>query len=162
MKAWKRYLIGVGVVLLLIQAVPLDRDNPPVTQDLGAPPEVDAILRRSCYDCHSNEVRWPWYAYVAPASFVVTQDVAAARHELNLSEWDRHDPRERAHLIEEMVEEADEGHMPPRQYLALHGDAALTDADRAVLRGWARDAGGEAGEGHEGDDDHGGDEEDDD
>ncbi len=139
-KKWlKRVLIGLGVVFVLLQLVPQDRENPPVTLDIGAPPAVDAVLRRSCYDCHSNEVRWPWYAYVAPASFLVTQDVADARYVLNLSEWDTYDEGLQISLIEDIVDHAEEGVMPPEQYTLVHRDAVLSEADVDVLRQWARD-----------------------
>jgi len=146
-KVWKKYLIGLGVALVALQLVPLDRENPPVTQDVGAPPEVDRLLRRACYDCHSNEVDWPWYAWVAPVSFVVTQDVAGARHHVNFSEWDRVAPDFRHETLEEAYEEAAHGEMPPWQYRLGHPDAALSPAELEVLRAWV---------GVEPGDDHGG------
>ena len=136
MKLWKKYLIALGVVLVLIQLVPLDRENPPVTQDIGAPPEVDAILRRSCYDCHSNEVRWPWYSYVAPVSYLVTQDVAAGRFMLNFSEWDTYDEDMRFSLVLDIYDFAESGEMPLDVYTSMHGDAVLSEAELEVLSDW--------------------------
>lgn len=70
-------LLGVFVgVLLLAQLVPIERSNPPVASDLGPQPAIDSILRRSCYDCHSQETSWPWYAWVAPVSWWVTRTSA--------------------------------------------------------------------------------------
>jgi hypothetical protein len=80
--------IAVGVALGLAQLVPLDRSNPPVSAEVPATPEVRAILKRSCYDCHSNETRWPWYAYAAPMSWLLVYDVHEAREHMNFSTWD--------------------------------------------------------------------------
>ncbi len=67
---FKKILIAVGVVLIGIQFIPVDRSNPPVTREINAPPNALSILKTSCYDCHSNETNWPWYSYVAPVSFL--------------------------------------------------------------------------------------------
>ena len=136
MKTWKKSVVALGVAFLLIQLVPLDRDNPPVTQDIGAPPEVAAVLRRACYDCHSNEVHWPWYAYVAPASFLVTQDVAAGRFAMNFSEWDSYDSDMQWSLVLDIVDVTEEGEMPPGVYTPLHPDAVLSEADLEILSNW--------------------------
>ena len=80
---------------------PVDRENPPVTGDIGAPSEVDAILRTSCYDCHSNETVWPWYSYLAPASWLVAEDVEHGREHLNFSEWTSYESGKRIHKLEE-------------------------------------------------------------
>jgi hypothetical protein len=63
-------IITVGVLLVAIQLVPVDRTNPPVEEEAPASPEVRAVLRRACYDCHSNETVWPWYSRVAPMSWL--------------------------------------------------------------------------------------------
>jgi hypothetical protein len=135
--------LAVVAALLLIQLVPVDRENPPVTSEVAAPEPVRAVLRRSCYDCHSHETRWPWYARVAPVSWLVAHDVHEGREHLNFSTWDRYDAKKRRELREEAWEEVDEGEMPLWFYLPLHPDARLSDADRAALRAWGGD-----GEGH--------------
>lgn len=132
--------IGLGVlgVLVAIQLVPVDRSNPPVQQEIAAPPAVMAVLERSCYDCHSNKTTWPWYSYVAPASWLVAHDVEEGRHELNFTAWNQYPPDKRAKKIHEVGEEVGEGKMPLRQYLLLHSDAKLSEDDRRLLLDWAR------------------------
>ncbi|NIP79880.1 MAG: hypothetical protein GWM90_11925, partial [Gemmatimonadetes bacterium] len=71
--------------------------------------------------------RWPWYASVAPAKWLVRHDVAEGREPLNFSAWSRYDAEERAEKWEEVAEEVAEGHMPPWYYLPLHGDARLSE-----------------------------------
>lgn len=141
----KPYGIVVAVLLLAfiaIQFVPVARSNPPVTMDVAAPSAVKAVLRRSCYDCHSNETGWPWYSYVAPVSWLVAEDVRDGRKHMNFSTWDLYSTDERSELAEDAYAEASEGEMPLSNYLALHRDARLTEEDLELLRQWANGSAG--------------------
>ncbi len=136
----RRYLkpaLGVLFALLAIaQLVRIDRTNPPVVQDVAAPPEVAALLRRACYDCHSHETVWPWYSHVAPVSWLLARDVREARRELNFSTWNVYEPAKKAKKLEEAAKETAEGEMPPWFYVAVHRHAALAPADVERLRAW--------------------------
>lgn len=123
--------------MLLAQLVPIDRSNPPVTAEVPAPPAVRAILERSCYDCHSNQSRWPWYGYVAPLSWVMAYDIHEARDHVNFSTWDAYTEKKRVDMLEEVWEEVDEGEMPFFVYLPLHPEAELSEADKQLLEDWA-------------------------
>jgi len=142
----KKIAVGLVVVLLALQLVPIDRENPPVTGAIDAPAEVVAILERACYDCHSNKTTWPWYSHVAPVSFLVADDVEEAREHLNFSEWDKLPADKRAHAIEEIWEEVKDDEMPLWFYTPLHPDAKLSDADRETLHVWAAANGGDEGD----------------
>lgn len=143
----RKILIAVAVVAVAMQMVPLDRSNPPVQEEIQAPPQVMQILRTSCYDCHSNQTTWPWYSYVAPASYLLVYDVHEGREYLNFSEWNRYDARRRAKKIEEVAEEVAEGKMPLPIYVVAHQGAALTEESRRTLEEWARTMpGGQEGE----------------
>lgn len=137
-----------GLIAVAIQFIPVDRSNPPVEQDVAAPAAVKPVLRESCYDCHSNETTWPWYSYVAPASWLVAGDVHEAREHLNFSTWNRLSPNERADVIREVWKEVRAGEMPLPFYVLAHPSAKLTTQDRTALRDWARRAaeGGEDGD----------------
>ncbi len=128
--------VVVGL-LLAIQLLPARRDNPPVTADLEAPPEVRAVLRAACYDCHSHETRWPWYSRVAPVSWQVAHDVAEGREHLNFSLWGTLEPRRQERLREEIWEEVEKGEMPIPVYRWAHPEARLDQARLATLRAWA-------------------------
>jgi hypothetical protein len=130
--------VAVVAVLVIIQFKPVKRDNPPIQNEIGASPEIMAILDRACYDCHSNETEWPWYSHVAPISWFVTDHVAEAREHLNFSEWPEFDMEEQEHLFEEMEEEVEDEEMPLKSYLMLHREARLTPDDREVLLRWVR------------------------
>jgi hypothetical protein len=133
----RRVLLGVVLVLAAIQFVPVNRSNPPGETEIPAPENVRAVLRRACYDCHSNETFWPWYSRVAPVSWLVARDVREGRKELNFSTWNRYETKARSKKLKEAREEVAEGEMPPWFYVAIHRDAVLSAGDVALLNAWA-------------------------
>jgi hypothetical protein len=138
MRKWMALLaLSILIVLVAIQFVPVGIGNPPVTADIPSSPAVKAILRRACYDCHSNETEWPWYGRIAPGSWLIARDVRAGRAELNFSTWDRYSTQQQVRKLKESWEEIAEGEMPPWFYLPVHRDARLSAEDRALLRQWA-------------------------
>jgi hypothetical protein len=130
-------LLSVVAGLGLIQFVPVDRSNPPVTGEISAPEPVMAVLRGSCYNCHSNETRWPWYSRVAPVSWRIAEHVREAREHLNFSEWQGLPVEDRDQAMEEIWEEVEKGAMPLSDYLSMHPEAVLTDPQRDALRRWS-------------------------
>jgi hypothetical protein len=144
----RRWLLRIAlaglVVFVLLQAVPYGwwHENPAVVRDAPWPDQASADLARAaCYDCHSNETEWPAYSYVAPMSWLIRRDVEQGREELNFSRWDEFG--DEAH---DAAEELEEGSMPPSQYLPLHPDARLSDAEVdqlvAALEAMDQDDGG--------------------
>lgn len=140
MKWIVRGLIVFVAALAAIQLVPVERANPPVESDIAAPDEVKKILRRSCYDCHSNETRWPWYARIAPVSWLIASDVKEGRREVNFSEWNKFTGGRRARKFKEIVEQLEQEKMPQWYYLLLHPDAKLSPADKKTILNWAKQA----------------------
>jgi len=137
MKLLKRLLAALVLLFLLVQIVRPARLNPPVTASIEAPDEVLAILRQSCFDCHSNETAWPWYSHIAPFSWLIAHDVEEAREHLNFSDWGVLDDRARHDMAEECVEEIAEGEMPLWFYTPLHSGSRVDGTQLAVLRRWA-------------------------
>jgi hypothetical protein len=132
-----RFLYLAAGLLVAIQFVPVSRTNPPVESEPATSPDVEAILRRSCYDCHSHETRWPWYSRIAPVSWLVAHDVNEAREELNFSMWNVLPPAEQRHKLKETWEEVEKRHMPLPIYLLLHPDARVSRGGVATLKAWA-------------------------
>jgi hypothetical protein len=130
--------LGLGVTFLALQFVPVDRINPPVEMNVDAPPEVESILRNSCYDCHSHETNWPWYSSIAPLSWWIADHVEHGRKDLNFSCWPTFDFVEQGTALEDIEEQITKDEMPLRSYRILHPEARLTDDDRKILLDWAR------------------------
>lgn len=133
----KKFLIFLVVVIAGIQFIPVDQSNPPVENDLFASNEVKDILRKACYDCHSNETNWAWYTKVAPLSWLTTSDVNRGRKHLNFSEWGNLRASEQEKIKEEIWEEVREETMPLWQYRIMHPSTKLSIEEKNLLRSWA-------------------------
>lgn len=118
-------VIGIGIIA--IQLIPVDRTNPPVANEPAwNAPETRALMEKACFDCHSNETKWPWYAQVAPVSWYIARHVHEGRHKINYSEWN---PNQENESVEVILK----GKMPPKSYLLIHPEARLTEAETKQL-----------------------------
>lgn len=142
----KKVTILIGLLVLGIQVAPYGRnhDNPPVRQEPKWDGQTRQLAKRACFDCHSNETKWPWYASVAPFSWLIQNHVNEGREKLNFSEWDL--PRKEA---KEAAEAVEKGKMPLRSYVVGHSEARLQPAERtslaAALRAMLEKPGPESG-----------------
>lgn len=130
-------LISLLVLALIgIQFIPVERTNPPVVSDIDAPPHIKEILKKACYDCHSNETEWAWYTKIAPMSFLAVKDVDEGREHLNFSEWNKYVSKAND-VKDEIWEEVREEQMPPWMYRVVHSAAKLSLEEKDALRDWA-------------------------
>ena len=132
----KKILIGIAGVLIAIQFIPVDRSNPSAEGEIMESTELKTILKRSCYDCHSNETVWPWYSYVAPVSWLVADDVHEGRKHLNFSNWQNIEVRKVSKAKQEIWEMVSEGEMPLGKYVLLHPEAKLSEKDKQIIKDW--------------------------
>jgi hypothetical protein len=123
-------------VFVGLQFVRPEFTNPPVTAELQAPEDVKQILKNSCYSCHSNETKLPWFDQVVPAHWVVTSDVKEARKHLNFSEIGKLPAAQQRGFLFEAVNFIQMGAMPLPAYLKVHPDARMTPEQLAVLRNY--------------------------
>ncbi len=137
----KWVLLILVALLVLIQFVPVTRTNPAgdPAQEIDAP--IGDILRRSCYDCHSNDTEWPWYAQLAPASWLLAHHVNEGREHLNFSQWNSLSTDRQAHLKQEIRDVVEAGEMPLSSYLLLHPEAELSQEEIDRLTAWAGETG---------------------
>jgi len=121
-----------------LQLVPYGRDR-------SAPPDgerpawdsaaTQSLARRACFDCHSNETRWPWYSSIAPISWRISSHVREGREKLNFSAFDAANEKVRE-SAGEAGETVTKNKMPPADYLLAHPEARLTATERqALVRG---------------------------
>jgi len=99
---------------------------------------IKSIIKTSCYDCHSNNTNYPWYAEVAPLSWWIAHHVDEAKEELNFSEWSTFSKKRKNHKLEEMIEQLEEREMPLNTYLPMHSDAKLSDEQITLLITWIK------------------------
>jgi hypothetical protein len=133
-----RIFLGVvaffGLVFVGIQFIRPELTNSPVTAELQAPADVKQVLKHSCYSCHSNETKLPWFDEVVPAYWMVTRDVKEARQHLNFSEIGKLPAAQQKGLLFEAVNQIQLGAMPLPAYRRVHPDADVTLEQLAVLR----------------------------
>jgi hypothetical protein len=147
MKYLRHIILFAGLAVAAIQFVPVEhRHNPAVIPShtieasLDVPTPVAAILNSACKDCHSHETRWPWYARVAPLSWMVAGDVERARHAMDLSEWSQQAgarPGTAMGTLMAACAGVSAQRMPPAAYRRMHPDARLSAAQVDTLCGWA-------------------------
>jgi len=146
LKTAKYLLLSLAILLLGAQVVRPARTNPPATNPFEIGDQgIESILRRSCFDCHSNETRWPWYSEIAPMSWMISEHVDDGREHMNFSTWNEAKALKR---LNELCEEVEEGHMPMPSYLLLHRDARLDEESVKSLCGWSQNLARSMGKGN--------------
>jgi hypothetical protein len=144
MKLLIRRIIMAGAVIgVVAQAFRPERSNPAsdpslsIRRDPLMTPDVLELMDRSCFDCHTNETRWPWYTNLTPVNFLVARDVARGRQRVNLSNWLSYAPGRRASLLEQMVDEVSDSSMPLAPYRLMHPEASWSDEEKKTFLDWA-------------------------
>ncbi|NTV99473.1 MAG: heme-binding domain-containing protein [Chlorobiaceae bacterium] len=123
-------------LLMLMQLVPLNRINPPVTGDIAALPEVKNALKKACYDCHSNETKWQGIAYVAPFSWLPALVVNAGRNKLNFSVWKDEKGVKHPGSNPEILDYVPQEGRHYWYYYLWNPSAKLSQRDRDLLTTW--------------------------
>lgn len=138
----KKILLGLVLFLILAQFVRIDKTNPPVVEvnDIlnitSAPEEVRVMMKNACYDCHSNETKYPWYMEIAPISWWTKGHVNNARESLNYSEWASFPEDAKKHKLEESALKVRKKWMPISSYLIAHPEARISEEERETLAKW--------------------------
>jgi Haem-binding domain len=140
-------VILVGLLMLLIASAARSYSRAPalpgdpaaaLDANTSVPASVMSVLRRACFDCHSNETRWPWYSALPVASWLIEGDVSEGRAQLNFSRWTQYNRFDRADLLDKACEKVTAREMPMWQYRVLHPESRLTEVDVAALCAWGR------------------------
>ncbi len=134
----KKTLIATLLFILLIQFIPLDKDNPKVddTVALNTDAKVMGILKKSCFDCHSNETKWSIYSDIAPISFGVVSHVHDGRNALNFSQYKEIELERKEARLRRAITTVKNGRMPLPSYLTFHEEARMSKAEKDVLIEW--------------------------
>ncbi|MBN2616306.1 MAG: heme-binding domain-containing protein [Bacteroidales bacterium] len=143
-KLW-RYLFGTLIVLfVVIQFIPVHKpkvikDNPnDFLLNTKMPAHVASMFQESCYDCHSNQTKYPWYARIAPSSWLLASDVTEGRAHVNFSNWTKMSKAQQIAALSDIASEVKSGDMPFWAYPIMHPKARMSKADRKELVDWAQ------------------------
>lgn len=133
----KKIVFITIALLILLQFIPAKIINPKTdpSLEIQAPKDIMAIFKRSCYDCHSNNVKVPWYASIAPASFMIKRHVDLGRQWLNFSTWENYTAEQKDKKLKEIFRAVYLA-MPLSSYLSIHKDAKLTKKEIQKVRDW--------------------------
>lgn len=142
MKGIKKVLIGLLVIFLMIQLVHPARnisgqDMPnDISRVVAVPAQVQGILKRSCYDCHSNHTAYPWYTYIQPIHWLMNSHIQAGKEELNFSEFGTYTIRRQQNKLRSVANSLKEGSMPLPSYTLIHRNAILTETEKTLIINW--------------------------
>lgn len=133
----KRTLLIILLVFLAMQLIQTEKVNKstPKELEIKAPENIMTMLKNACYDCHSNEVNWPWYSNIAPFSWIIDSHVSHGRNALNFSEWENYTEKEKKKELKEIFRTAYIS-MPLADYIRFHEEADLTREQRTMIRDW--------------------------
>lgn len=133
----KRTLLIFLIVFIVMQFIQTEQKNFPIDKSLEiqAPSEIMTMFKQSCYDCHSNNVNWPWYSKIAPFSWIISEHVNDGRKWLNFSEWEAYSQEEKNRKLKGIYRTV-YAVMPLHSYLWLHEEADLTKEQRKQIRDW--------------------------
>lgn len=133
----KNTLIIILVIFIAMQFLQVEHSNPKtdIALEIQAPQEIKAILKKSCFDCHSNEAKYPWYSNIAPVSWMISRHVNNARSLVNFSTWESYTQEKKDKKIKEVFRTVYAA-MPLPSYLYMHDEAQLSKEERALVREW--------------------------
>ncbi|MFY7963994.1 MAG: heme-binding domain-containing protein [Chitinophagaceae bacterium] len=140
----KKIGIGLLICLIIIQFIRPTKNintvdtSKQITAVAAVPENVNAILKKACNDCHSNNTNYPWYSNIQPVYFWLNNHITEGKREINFDEFASYRLRKQYHKMEELIEQVKEGEMPLSSYTWIHKDAVLTDAEKTTLTGWAQ------------------------
>ena len=143
MSITKKILIALLGVFIIIQLIkPVKNQSEAVTPNdifanFKSENSTKQLIRTSCYDCHSNNTVYPWYAEIQPLAWWLADHVKEGKSELNFSEFASYKPKKADHKLEEVIEMIQEGEMPLKSYTLIHGNAKLSDGQKKAIITWA-------------------------
>jgi hypothetical protein len=138
--------IAVVAAIIVIQFFRIDKGAPSIVHAetlesaVTVPPDISAIIGRSCNDCHSHHTIYPWYTAIQPAAWFMKSHIDDGRRHLNFSIFNTYPAKKKAKKLEEICEQVTLKEMPLPSYLWLHGDAVLQDTEIKALCDWAEQA----------------------
>jgi hypothetical protein len=146
----KRTWLIIGTVILaaliVIQFFQPERNQTKAAteNDIFFQIETDQLVKKNivnaCYDCHSNHTRYPFYANIAPISWMMNKHIVEGKEQLNFSEWGKYDKRQQLKLIDEICEVMTTGEMPLKSYTFMHSSAILNDTEMENICAWTERA----------------------
>ena len=144
MRRRRIYLVLIVAALILMQLIRPEKNlgEPDTETDFIGVSQVSdtlaSIFLNSCYDCHSNHTRYPWYSQVAPFSWYLNRHIEEGKAHLNFSSWGIMDKAEKITQLDQLCEEITYGTMPLKSYLWIHHSSKLSELDIQAICKWTK------------------------
>ncbi len=138
----KKIAIALLALLVVMQFIRPHKNlsDAPADNDISMmyeiPSNVHGILKQKCYDCHSNNTRYPWYFNIQPLGWWMYKHIEDGKEELNFSEFKTYSAKKAAHKLEETVELVREKEMPLKPYVWMHPEARVSREEEKILTEW--------------------------
>lgn len=138
----KKVLLYGIIIFLSFQLIQIDKENPSVDKKIDynqvthASLEIQKILKKACYDCHSNEVKYPWYSSIAPISWFIKEHVNQGKEYVNFSEYGKYNRYQKENIKSSLYRVIENKTMPLNSYLWMHKEANLSEKDYILLLNW--------------------------
>ena len=145
MNILKKVLLVLLVVLVIAQFFGPERNEgslqsvEPFLAETKPNDQVATILKETCFDCHSDFTRYPWYDKITPVNYWLNDHVEEGKEHLNFSDWSNYSTKKKDHKMEEVAEEVEEGEMPLKSYTYTHADANLSDEQIQAVVDWVNE-----------------------
>lgn len=140
----KKILPGILIILIAIQFIQPARNKngqvlpTAISKMYSLPENVQATLKIACYDCHSDNTQYPWYADVQPVGWVLDRHIKEGKEELNFSEFGSYSHRRQINKLKAIVNSIHDDNMPLSSYTLMHKKARLSAAEKISIIDWAR------------------------
>lgn len=140
----KKFLISIAVILIAIQFfqpeknISKESSYNSIEKQYAIPSNVNLLLRTSCYDCHSNNTKYPWYSNIQPVGWWLSNHINEGKRELNFDEFNSYTLEKKKKKISEIIKEIDKKDMPLSSYTLIHRNAELTVKQRQEIIQWAK------------------------
>ena len=139
----KKILLGILAIFVLIQFIrPTKNESTAATPDdifnhYPASDSIKSLVKTTCYNCHSNNSVYPWYAEIQPIAWWLDHHIREGKGEINFSDFAAFDQKFKSHKMDEVMEKVKEEEMPLKSYLLTHPEARLTETQRVAIVKWA-------------------------
>lgn len=135
---WKKSVIGLASTLIIIQFFqPRENKQRNTATTISMPENIKHILSRSCFDCHSNNTKYPWYSSIQPTGWILARHIQKGKADLNFDEFTGYSERRQITKLRSIRTSIKEGAMPLSSYLLIHQDARLSAVEKRLITEWA-------------------------
>ncbi|MCL7752223.1 heme-binding domain-containing protein [Polaribacter sp. Z022] len=144
MKTIKKIGFFLLLVLIIVQFFGPEKNEGSLTSleafisETNPPENVHKILKESCYDCHSNVTKYPWYSNITPVNYWMNDHVKVGKRKLNFSKWNEYSLKRKEHKMDELHEEVEKKHMPLNSYTWTHTEANLSQDQIDAVVAWGK------------------------